>query len=283
MKISNVVKVGVAVLTASVMLTGCATKLSVEKQAGKLNLESEKLHQASSLNHVIAIVSPKMSAIKKEESTLQGNSFNALMMQKMMMQNNSYNFGNAFQSNYAQRLDKAMEGSTSEIISSKGFKLRGPYAEFDDMTYGEKKSAYLAFVPKIEFTIDNKVLNSKNYRLYSHTDGVIQVGGNFSIEMVEPMTGQVFLKKRINLSDFNIEESYTYEKQFREGGGLNVSTAIDKASAPDKLVDNTDVALTNAINKFYAQAIEKINKYLDREEILSFEEEILKLKGLKRF
>jgi hypothetical protein len=147
----------------------------------------------------------------------------------------------------------------------------------------EKKKIYLAFVPKVDFTIENKVINTKRNRLYIHTDGVIQIGGSLIVSMIEPMTGQVFIKRRINLSDFNIQEPYVYERQTSNGSGGLIGTALDKGSAPDMLKDTTDVALTKAINKFYAKTIPKINSYLDKEEILSFKKDILKLKGLKRF
>jgi len=204
-------------------------------------------------------------------------------MQRMGNLNVNYNFNNAFSQSYAKRLNKALEDSISEIISAKGFKLKGPYATFDDMTYQDKKKVYLAFVPKVDFAIDNKVINKKRYRLYTHIDGVIQIGGSVIISMLEPMTGQIFVKRRINLSDFNIQEPYVYEQQTREGGDGLIGTALDKGSAPDMLKDTTDVALTKAINKFYSKTIVKINSYLDKEEILSFQPDILKLKGLKRF
>ena len=151
------------------------------------------------------------------------------------------------------------------------------------MTYREKKKIYLAFVPKVDFRIEKKILSKDSGRMHKHEEGVIQIGGSLIITMLEPMTGEIFLKKRINLSDFKIEEPFLQEWQSKKGGGMSAGGAMDRASAPDYLVDTTDVALTNALNKFYPLAMKKINLYLDREEILSYEEDILKLKGLKRF
>lgn len=284
MTILNVVKIGLVTLVISGLFSGCATKLQTDRKVGTLNLQSEKLEMSEPVVNVIAVVSPKISNTTVSKTQVQdATGFQAMMMQGMGHQDTKYNFSSKFQGSYAARLDQALESATSEIISSKGFKLKGPYAVFDDMTYKDKKEIYLAFVPKIDFTIENKQLKSENHRLYSRSEGVIQIGGSFTISMIEPMTGQVFIKKRINLSDFGIEEHYVYEKQTREGGGLGLDGAMDKATAPDILIDTTDVALTNAINKFYKNAIAKINQYLDREEILSFEKDILSLKGLKRF
>jgi len=284
--ISNTLKTTVVVTLLAFLSTGCSTHIPVNKEVGQLNLKSEKFQIQEKTNSVIAVVSPVFAA-RDAESKAKKNSpmspYEAMLMAQRSKITGSVNFQQDFSNNYAERLSRAFESSISEMISAKGFKLQGPYASFDDMTYREKKKIYLAFVPKVDFQIEKKVLNTKRERLFMHEDGVIQIGGSLVITMVEPMTGEIFVKKRINLSDFNIEESYVHDRQYREGGGLSVGSAMDKASAPDSINDTTDVALTTALNKFYAKAMKKINLYLDREEILSYEQDILKLKGLKRF
>lgn len=278
--------IGLISILTTILFSGCSTKLQTQKDIGTLNLESEKLTQLKATKHVISIVSPVIAANSVTAQVQNQSSmtpFEMMLMQQMSNRNVKFDFNNAFSLNYSHRLNDALESSVSEIISSKGFKLKGPYGVFDDMTYQDKKKIYLAFVPKINFSIENKVMNTKKSRLYTHTDGVIQIGGNVIISMIEPMTGQVFVKRRINLSDFNIQEPYVYEKQTTLGDGSIIGTALDKGTAPDKLIDNTDVALTKAINKFYAKTMVKINSYLDKEEILSFQQDILNLKGLKRF
>lgn len=282
----TLLKVGLVGVVTATLFSGCSTKLQTKRDIGTLNLKSEKLEQLASTKHVIAVVSPVIaanSAAAQAQNQAPQSALAMMMMQRMGNASVSYNFNNAFSQSYAKRLNKALESSVSEIIASKGFKLKGPYGVFDDMTYQDKKKIYLAFVPKIDFSIENKITNTKRNRLYTHVDGVIQIGGSVIVSMIEPMTGQVFVKRRINLSDFNIQEPYVYERQTRQGGQGLIGTALDKGSAPDMLKDTTDVALTKAINKFYGKTIAKINSYLDKEEILSFEKDILKLKGLKRF
>lgn len=284
--VNRLLKVGLVGVVTVTLFSGCSTKLQTQKDIGTLNLKSVKLKRLSATKNIIAIVSPNIAAnsvVAQTQNQASQSPLAMMMMQRMGNMNVSYNFNNAFSQSYAKRLNKALESSISEIISSKGFKLKGPYGVFDDMTYQDKKKVYLAFVPKVNFTIDNKVINTKRNRLYTHTDGVIQIGGSIIVSMIEPMTGQVFIKRRINLSDFNIQEPYVYERQTSRGGEGLIGTALDKSSAPDMLKDTTDVALTKAINRFYAKTIPKINSYLDKEEILSFKEDILKLKGLKRF
>jgi len=283
---TKVLKKLIALSVLSLFISGCSTHIPVKKEVGQLNLQSRNFEQQVKTDKVIAIVSPVFAArdeSAKVQNTTGMSPYEAMLMARQGTVKGSTNFKQNFANNYAQRLSKAFEGSISEMLAAKGFKLQGPFSNFDDITYREKKKIYLAFVPKVDFQIEKKILNSKKERLYVHEEGIIQIGGSLIITMVEPMTGETFVKKRINLSDFNIQEPYVKDRQYREGGGLNVSSALDKASAPDYISDTSDVALTKVINVFYAKAMNKINLYLDREEILSYEKDILKLKGLKRF
>lgn len=265
-----------------VLFTGCSTKIEVDRKVGQLNLESAKLKQEKPVDNVIAIVSPSIALQKKEDKNQQIQQF-PLGFYQPTRTSTQFDADNTFSSNYQSRLNQALESSVSEIISAKGFKLKGPYSHLEDMTYQDKKQVYLAFVPKIDFRIDNKSTKTIPERLYTRTEGVIQINGSFTISIQEPITGQVFLNRRINLSDFNISEPYIYEVQHSTGDGTITGAALDKATAPDLLTDTTDVALTKAINQFYSKAIERINSFIDREEILSFEKDINELKGLKRY
>ncbi|WP_066356549.1 HpaA family protein [Aliarcobacter skirrowii] len=265
-----------------VLFTGCSTKIEVDRKVGQLNLESAKLKQEKPVDNVIAIVSPSISLPKKENKNQQIQQF-PLGFYQPTRTSTQFDADNTFSSNYKDRLNQALESSITEILSAKGFKLKGPYSHLEDMTYQDKKQVYLAFVPKIDFRIDNKSTKTIPERLYTRTEGVIQISGSFTISIQEPITGQVFLNRRINLSDFNISEPYIYEVQHSTGDGTITGAAFDKATAPDLITDTTDVALTKAINQFYSKAIERINSFIDREEILSFEKDINQLKDLKRY
>lgn len=282
MIISNTLKSLLISTSLTFLVSGCSTHIPVNKKVGHLNLENERFIKEEKVENVIAIVSPVFATHEEKEANDPMSYMQKLMAQRVRI-NADYNFQTEFRSNYAKRLVDSFESSLSEMISSKGFNLQGPYGTFDDMTYKEKKKVYLAFVPRVDLQIEQKISNTENHRLYTHQDGVIQIGGTLLITMVEPMTGEIFLKKRINLSDFNIQESYVFERQFRERSGGLDSALIDKATAPKIITDTTDIAMTKALNEFYSKAMKKINKYLDREEILSYEEDIVKLKGLKRF
>lgn len=286
MRKSKIVNGVIALGMLSLLVSGCSTHIPVKKEPGHLNLESENFKQQEKTKRVVAIVSPvfaKNDESAKVQNTSNVNPYMAMLLAQQGQTSANVNFTQNFANNYAKQLSEAFQSGISAMLSAKGFKLKGPFKNFDDMTYRDKKVIYLAFVPKVDFHINKKGTQRKVERLYVHENGVIQIGGSLVVTMVEPMTGETFIKKRINLSDFNIEEPYVKERQYKEGDGLSIDTALDKATAPKVLRDTTDVALTKAINEFYAKAMKKINLYLDRDEILSYQKDILKLKGLKRF
>lgn len=253
----TLLKIGAVGIFASLLLTGCSTKLKMNKEVGKADFNfHQKLRKEAKTKHVIAIVD---SGIKVSTTSKY------------------------IKDRYSDKLKKAMSVAVSEIISAKGFKLKGPYNTFDDITYRDKKMSYLAFVPDLKIEVKADSTEKERHKLYYHEAGVINLSGELVISVDEPMTGQTFIKRRIDLSDLNISEPYTYEVQTSYGDGSLIGKAVDTIGADRVLIDNTDVAISKAVSRFYKKAMVKIETYLDREELLSYERDILKLKGLKRF
>jgi len=240
-------------LLSSTVFTGCGKRIPVQKKPviskiGNDNF-SKTLKKEPQTSLVIGIVDPKTKVEGGKDS---------------------------------QELARALSTSISEIISAKGFKLKGPYQSFDDITYRDKKMIYLAVRPTLTLKIKDKQ-QVVRHSLYNQVKGVLTVSGDLVISFEEPMTGQIFIKRRINLSDLDISVPYVREYQTRLSSGGLTGAVMDSATAPDTLVNTYDYAMSQVNNEIYKKVITKIAKYIDREEIISFKSDILKLKGLKRF
>ncbi|MEN8219722.1 MAG: hypothetical protein ABFS56_25900 [Pseudomonadota bacterium] len=254
---------------------------TVVRDVGQLNLGYKLPEQQPKTQYVIAIVAPEFTG--KEQQTQQTQQpivldpITAMIMARMGHQP-KFNFFTVFSSTYKPDLVNAMKDSLEELISRKGFVTKGPYATFDDITYMDKKAIYLASVPKLTLDIVRKGTNTDcSPRIYCTEKGQIQITGGLTYKLVEPLTGQTFLNRRINLSDFNISKPYIRQYQTK-GAGDTLGKIMDKASAPDKLVDDTDKVLVEAINEFFAKAMAKLNQFISREEIISFTPDVNKLK-----
>jgi neuraminyllactose-binding hemagglutinin len=281
-KILLVIKLTLVGTVLSIGFSGCGTKIAVKKEIGQLNFKYQIKNQKPRVNKKIAIVSPTFSKVKIRRIKEIRNPFTGEILN---IGSRNINFNRLFNNSYRDRLAKSMSLGFEDLMSKKGFIIGGKYETFDDMTYPERKSTYMALTPIININIDKKPTEQKRHRLYYSEKGEIQVSGELIIKMIEPLSKQMFISKRINLSDFNIRKPYIHEAQFKSktsrgfGVGSMISGTIDKASAPSSLRDNTDKVLTEALNEFYQKAMPKIEKYISQEEILSLEKDVNSAKG----
>ena len=252
-KLTKILLIGVVVgLMSSTVFTGCGKRIPIQKKPvitkfGNNNF-SKNLKKEAQTNLVIGIVDPETSVAGSQE------------------------------------LASALSTSISEIVSAKGFKLKGPFESFDDITYRDKKMIYLVFKPKLTLNIKDTQTKYERHSKYTHQEGHITVTGNLVISVDEPMTGQTFIKKRINLSDLGISVAYIKEWNSRSTNSGITGMLLDSVdTTPDTLIDNKDYALAQANSEVYKKVMAKIEQFIDREEIISFKPDILKLKGLKRF
>jgi neuraminyllactose-binding hemagglutinin len=281
-KLSSIIKLGLVSAVVAVGFSGCGVKIPVNKEVGQLNLKYQIQNQKTRVNKKIAIVAPKFSDIKTNATREMRNPFTGRIIE---VANKNINFNELLKTNYRDRLSKALSIDFEDLILKKGFTIGGKYKTFDDMTYPDRKSTYMALIPILDINIDKKNITKKKSRLYSTEEGEIEISGEFIIKMIEPLSKQMFITKRVNLSDLNIKKPYIYEVQTVEsnanGIGLTsiISGTMDKASAPNSLRDNTDKVLTEALNEFYQQAMLKIEKYISQEEILALEKDVNGAKG----
>lgn len=271
-------------LLALLILSACAAA-PVRKEVGEINFTYQPGPKQSSTDVAIAIVSPQFVTEKRGAPT-EGANFAA-----MLGQSNQFSFNSTFQQSYEQRLASALRDGIIEIVSNKGFPITGPFASFDDMTFSEKKEAFCASVPTMALHIDDKVLENKCDGAGTCViKGVLQVAGDLNYRIVEPLTEQTIINRRINLSDLAISKEYTrivkVTSQNVDPLTQMVTQGITNAMSGgggNEMVDNSDKALVDALNEFYVAAMTRIDKFISREELLSQREDIELLKSSKRF
>lgn len=284
MKVKQMLRPVAALVVLGAMM-GCAPKVS--REIGQLNLQyNAPEQQGTKSNTLIALVSPEvLKSQNNGQAQSQGNANNPLlaaMMQQQMLNSGglSTNFNGVYEQSYAGQVRTAIGNGIQDMLSKKGFNLGGPYATFDDMAYGDKKKAYLALVPVLNLQIVNKVTKEdKTGFTHIHTtEGVVSIGGEVLINLIEPMTKERIMSKRINLSDFNISRSYIKQAKIGSSGLM-----FDAIASGSELTDNSDKALIEVINEFYTLAMAKIDKMISTEEIASYSKSVDELKGMKRF
>lgn len=266
------------VASSLTVLAGCSTMTN--KEVGQLDFNYSIPEQQQDTGKLIAVVTPDFKE-NKNSAPAATNPFLAMAMANAA--NNStadVNFNENFNQSYKGQLLSSLQNTINEILTKKGFRT-SEYSTFDDMTYTDKKVTYLASVPKLSLVINQKSTNKECKHGYCSDEGVIQVSGELNVSFIEPLTQQVFINKRINLSDFNISKQYIKQADSNRSQGL--FGLFNPLLKPKVYKDNTDKVLTEALNEFYSKAADKIAAYISREEFLSLEGDISNLKNIKRF
>lgn len=270
----------VILAAAAAIISGCS--IPVQREVGQINFAYQANNQGVGTGYAIAIVKPEFTVAAQAQAAAPTNPFLAYAMAQQAQQGEATNFHSLYSTNYKVQLETALNNTVEELLTKKGFQTLGPYTSFDDVTYGDKKKAYLASVPKLTLSIDKKVQDQRCTSSYCTESGTIMISGELFLKLIEPLTQQTMLNKRINLSDLSITRPYTYQKNYA-GQGDMISQAIASISKPKVLIDNRDKVLTEALNEFYSKAAGKIDTFLSREEILSYANDIKSIKELKRF
>lgn len=261
-----------------IFVSGCATNIPVKKDVGALNLNYQSKVKGASSDLVVAIVSPEFT--KNAGNTQpQTNAY----QNPYLVRDAQFSAASLFDTAYKSRLTSAIQSTIEELISKRGFKTKGPFDTLDDINYSDKKSMYLISQPKLTVNIDQKSTRSSCQGMVCTDKGQLQIGGEFTFKLIEPLTGQAMLTKRIDLNSLTTTREYTKQWQNLGVDQASFGGMLAKANAPESLTDNTDKAVADAVNEFYQNAMTKLDNFLSREEIMSFQADIAQLKALKRF
>ncbi|MGE6383349.1 HpaA family protein [Shewanella baltica] len=263
-------------------LAACAA-IPVKKESGTLDTAFDFGDQHKSVDRKIAIVKPSGVFTEYEKKI---NAQASLLAQFANIQQQQDPFTEV-RRNYNEEVRKAFQNGVETLITRKGFTYSGPYESFDEITYGDKKSSYLAIVPDFDIRVGKANVSRESFSSYAEEKGIIKVDGSFTLKFIEPLTGQVMGQKRVDLSSLNIAEEYVTQWETKaSGGGLiagAIGGAIKQASKPDVLINNVEKAYADAMTKFYQGSMKQLVKYVSTEEIKSFEADIRELKTIKRY
>lgn len=247
------------------LFCACAPTATVRKEPGMLNLTcSFPETKARKTGLAIAIVSPLTDNPDINTNHYQYASFYML------------DFNSRFYTSYADQLKTGFANGLQELVSKKGFNLKGSYSSFDDLTYSDRKDAYLVIVPVMNVNIDKKMIQKNNNVLtgvYTE-EGTIQIGGELRLDFIEPLTKEKILVQRINLSSFAIQKPYKFQVVQQGGFGSLMASNLE---------DTSDKAITDASNEFFKKSMEKIWEFVSTDELLGYRSQVQGLKNLKRY
>jgi hypothetical protein len=209
---------------------------------------------------------------------------------------------------YAKKLGLDVE----ETLLAKNYTLIGPFANIDEMVFGDKEKAALALQPTItltvncnadasseeffdvqygQFTGETQEYQGSSYRVYQNYvvykySGTATVSASIVLPMVEPLSQEKIWQKSIDLPSATAPYSYflyiganKLDIRQRESPDPVVS---EFSSAPEAY-DERPAVMADLLESFYVSQLETFSQYFDPNEIAIAVEEALRAKELKRF
>lgn len=159
-------------------------------------------------------------------------------------------------------MSASMGHDFEELLTAKGFTIRGPFRSRDEMVYNDKKSCDFAFIAEID-------LKSSYNRKYKYDPGLgvivpasyrmsgeITLGGNLVITASSPQYGEKLWKKNIALDP----STFTYTGSLK----WNVVPNVAEELRQDNQFYNT---LSRELEKFYTKAMALAWQQIEAEEM----------------
>ncbi len=159
---------------------------------------------------------------------------------------------------------KNMGKDFEEILTARGYILKGPYESYDLMTYSDKKESELGLDIEIDLNVHQTSggwthVPLKSYQYfstgnYSTYEGTLNLSGKITISIIETFTRQKLLVKSVPVPQENI--SVKAEAEFKFG---TTGLPID-----DPGVHNP---LTKSLSSFYKTTMQRGWDMLAKEEL----------------
>jgi len=163
----------------------------------------------------------------------------------------------------------------NKIILSKGFTITQTFRSYNDMTFTQKRNTSALFFPEIIIDVEEKTLTDYIDNAPSSTNGDIMVSARVNIIMLEPLSGEKIWVKSIPVDE--ISTPIQYLPNYEYGKGQSGAHTVPEELYP------IAIELDNFFLKINDDVIEATNKYVEQNEFEFLNDDIKRLKGIKRY
>lgn len=167
-----------------------------------------------------------------------------------------------FTSPQFENLDKAIKQDLSELLTAKGFSVRGPFNSYDLIPYSDKKAIDLFLIATLELSTTYKDLKTeyktRDFNTFKVSTGNVEVSGKITLELREPVSGELMWIKDVPFTNFKFP--------FRHSLSMN----------------NYD-DMAKGIEQQYPEIMANIAKLIDVEEIRIIKKQCQELKSKKGY
>jgi len=275
--------------TGIIFVSGCTKPKPTHTEALHLHLIKEQ-KASQKIDKKIIVLQPSITMLDTKDAQRMDLQSQLVRLKEGIIGGN-YDFNKAYKYKYGATEGSALKEDLTTILRNEGFEVIDEYQTYDDIDYSVRKSAYLIIKPEIKaaFITSNVKKEKSGDTITEH--GLVRVIGTISLVSMEPLSKERISTKKIDLSKMQLEKPYTsirkvdthysYASAFAIGQSLGKMTA--NAIFGSSEIDNTQNTLVSMVNAIHAYAIKKIKPRLQKEDILSYENDIKEIKSKKRY
>lgn len=191
-----------------------------------------------------------------------------------------------------ERFSSNMARDFAEILTSRGFTIRGPFAAYDEMTFPDKENSNLVLSATVDFTPDTSGLETVELAtLAGVVDTVLGAGRSTSAGRYYKAKGTLRVEGRVTLV---VAESLTNEKMWTKSVDIEpVNVPLNGEhvfAAPDILLaevleheNQLYTDLGRALAGRYVEIMERTHAYLDPREMALVDRQADSLRERKRY
>ncbi len=161
-----------------------------------------------------------------------------------------------------KEMSTSMGNDFEEMLTAKGFKIRGPFGSRDEMVFNDKQSSDFAFIAEIDlqpnynrrykYSPGMGAIVAPSYRM----NGELTLGGNLVLTASSPKYGEKIWKKNIALD----KATFSYV------GSIKWSTV---PSVADELTQDNEFynLISRELEKFYDKSMKLAWQQIEAEEM----------------
>lgn len=191
-----------------------------------------------------------------------------------------------------ERFSSSMAGDFAEILTARGYSIRGPFRTYDEMTFPDKEGSNLVLTATVDFTYDTSQLKpvavGSGIGVVDAIDALLRTDtssdSRFRIE------GTVRVEGRVTLI---VAESLTYEKMWTKSVDMqSIDVSFEGTQAYSTAPDLAGVLehenqfytdLGRALEGLYVEIMARTHAYLDPREMALVDRQADSLRERKRY
>ena len=140
-----------------------------------------------------------------------------------------------------------------EILTARGFSVKGPFNEYDLMTYSDKEGSNLVLTAEVEFISD---LTQLSYSTFSKVNGPLTVSCHVNLVAYESLTKNRLWTKSVAITPLRVE--LASRKAYPNGASLHTLLVNE---------NQFYTALGRALEAQYTEIMNRIYGYLEPKEM----------------